>query len=172
MRDFGDREQLARQRVPRPADMGERRTDANRLHKICGAFHVLGRHGPRGAEGASRNPASEDGRKSSSGIHAEMTEDESDLESIRFGTVPFEYPRDERGPDENVARDLENAVRTAQWLAKLIYSGRTIRVQRMNASIGIALLQNRLNIQELSDHFHLTPQRIVQAVKKVKSFKV
>jgi hypothetical protein len=102
-----------------------------------------------------------------------MKEDEADIETIRYGSVEFEYPRDEPDPESPSGdRDLEKAVKVAEWMARLIWAGRTDRVRMMHASVGIAILRNQLNIQEIARHFSVTQQRVAQVVKKVKSFEI
>jgi DNA-directed RNA polymerase specialized sigma subunit len=98
-----------------------------------------------------------------------MTEIEAVFESLRYGTTPFVYPREEHDPNVKQA-DRKNNIAIAEWTVKLIYSGRTDRVQHMHASIGIAILKNDLNLREIADHFGITQERVAQVVKKVKSF--
>jgi Hydrogenase maturation factor len=102
-----------------------------------------------------------------------MTEDESSLEDIRYGSEGFQYPSEEHDTAaEQVACDLENAVKTAQWLSRLIFSARTDRVQHLYVSVALGLLKNELDLREVADHFHVTRERVAQVVKKVKGFEI
>jgi hypothetical protein len=100
-----------------------------------------------------------------------VTEDESDLEALKFGSVEFQYPRDEPVSPQG-DRDLETAVKVAEWMTRLIYSARTERCQHLYASIGIGILKNQLDLEEIATHFSITRERVRQAVKTVKNFQI
>jgi len=99
-----------------------------------------------------------------------MNEDESDLESIKFGATQFQYPRDE--PESTTVDRHEHALRIATWMASLIYSGETVRSRALNCSVGLAILRNDLNFQEVALYHGVTTKRVRQIAEKVKRFRI
>jgi len=150
--------------------MGERRADATCLRKVFRDFRVLGFHVGSEKADALCSPARTGGREPVRRLDEKMNSDESDLESIKFGSVEFQYPTDE--PESPAGDRAADAIKVAEWMAKLIWSGRTERVRMIYASVAIALLRNDLNLQEIAAHFSVTQRRAEQIVAKVKTFRI
>jgi hypothetical protein len=79
---------------------------------------------------------------------------------------------EELDAEEKWLLELERQIRVAEWAFKLARYGRTDGVRCVHISIGLQILKNQIEISELAEYHGVTPQRVKQAFKEVKSFEL
>ena len=73
---------------------------------------------------------------------------------------------------ESKKPDRERDIKAVEWAIELMLSTHNDRLRHMRASIAIAILNNNLNREEISNHFSVTPKRVTQVVQEVKSRRI
>jgi hypothetical protein len=79
---------------------------------------------------------------------------------------------EELDAEEKRLLEVERQIRAAEWAFKVARYGRTEGVRCLHISIALQILKNQIQISELAEYHGVTPQRVKQAFKEVKSIEI